>query len=1075
MNARELFLLSPYQFPAATALTLSDEEMSCWMNAYSMLWHPAVLWQASGPPQVDVPYDYEQPKAHHVYAVPAEPHSTMPDDWEDAVKNAGAWFFYGKEKREETLAEGCTFLQTVTPAPLPTNAEDEQAPDNAAKPEKDPDQITTESSEQKDTDENQENAENSEVNAPTLTAEEIHAKLVTLPPEKIQPFLAIGLGYLLLASLSEAMEHDNLLDTPAFWDDIQQAIACLVGISYQPKYEAFNNSNDSDYQNSDPSTEYDRSNSDSDSYDYNGSEYDNYDYGASSSTSAPTIDPATLEPYEQYLYSAAQRIQSAREVLYPVTIYLLDLCLFNDKNPEGCWPPSFHMDLPTNCIATTAALEKLKTSNPTFFENLRTKVETEKVEICGGTYIDREDAVLPVESQLWNIAKGQSAYEELFGRPAQVFARKRFYAHPQLPLFLGSAGYSKALLMPLDDSGYPHFQSTVVSWPSPDGKQVDVFVRAPYSPDAPETLFNLANYLHTTIQQDHSATLLFSHGHKPSCPWYRDFLELARFGPIFGTWFTFSNYFNESMSGEHADARSPDEFHYDYLSERVKEAEHDSLVQTDWPVSGFAIQQRLRRQIDSCWTLAAMHRGLVGSADPLRMDDELTALEDRLETAGPRFSEPTTDLSNAIDTAEQRILSVMSERLLKSAPENNPGYLIVNPCAFKRRLALDLEAGNHPLPIDDIIRACQVEDGRMKIVAEVPALGFLWIPKSGPEGTPPQSLRMRLADDTHVRNEFFEAEIDKETGGIHGIADRRNPISRLAQRLVFNPGSKMQATSIKATSVGPALGEVVSEGVILGGQEQTLARFRQRFRAWLGRPVLEMQIEIIPEQPAAGYPWHAYFGSRFAWRDERALILRGVNGTSYVSQHVRPQTPDFLEIRSHRMNTVIFPGGMPFLHKHDGNLVDVILQPHGEKQQVFDLAIGLDREHPMQTAFGLTSPVPMITTDKGPPHVGAAGWLYHLDNPSILLLGMRAGGLEIPPTYTGEPVEQNSDRSNALRVRLLEIGAQHCQADFRTVRNPVRALLLDSKGERILDSTVNGDTVFLDMTSGDLNQLQIEF
>src|SRR5205814_1134460 len=71
--------------------------------------------------------------------------------------------------------------------------------------------------------------------------------------------------------------------------------------------------------------------------------------------------------------------------------------------------------------------------------------------------------------------------------------------------------------------------------------------------------------------------------------------------------------------------------------------------------------------------------------------------------------------------------------------------------------------------------------------------------------------------------------------------------------------------------------------------------------------LLELRIEIFPEQPAAGYPWHAYFGARFAWRDERAVFLRGVNGTGYITTHVRPQTPDFLELRLARQSTAIFP------------------------------------------------------------------------------------------------------------------------------------------------------------------------
>src|SRR5205807_2422814 len=154
------------------------------------------------------------------------------------------------------------------------------------------------------------------------------------------------------------------------------------------------------------------------------------------------------------------------------------------------------------------------------------------------------------------------------------------------------------------------------------------------------------------------------------------------------------------------------------------------------------------------------------------------------------------------------------------------------------------------------------------------AFGFAWFPKSVADAAP-MPARMKLADERHVRNEFFEAEIDPMTGGLRGIADHRTHVNRLGEQLVFNPGSTMLVKEVRVTSTGPALGEVITEGVLLDNQEQVLARFRQRFRAWLGRPILDLRIEIEPQHLPEGYPWHSYYGARFAWRDERALLLRG--------------------------------------------------------------------------------------------------------------------------------------------------------------------------------------------------------
>jgi hypothetical protein len=648
---------------------------------------------------------------------------------------------------------------------------------------------------------------------------------------------------------------------------------------------------------------------------------------------------------------------------------------------------------------------------------------------------------------------------------------------------LTHTGMTRGLMLTFDDSALPSYQATVVAWPSPDGKQVDCFARKPMPADSPETFFNLAYHLYRTIREDHYATLALVHRAAPACPWYDDWLALTQLAPALGQWHTFTQFFNAVQPGEYAASLSPDEFHYDYLSERVPLAHGTSDPDTldgpprltppegsKVPVSGFARHARLRRRIDTCWTLAALQRGLAGRNDALRIDDELRALEDQAEAHAPDPPE-AADFGERLAEVERQAGEALASRLLSRATADEPGYLILNPCSFTRRVALELDGAAGALPLADPVKASQLDGDKLRAVVEVPALGFAWIPRSGPRGQQSPAMRVRLADERGLRNEFFEAEIDPQTGGLRGIRDHRTGVNRVAQRLVFNPGSLMRATEVKVTSPGPALGEVVAEGVLLGEQEQVLAKFRQRFRVWLGRPVLELRIELLPELPAAGYPWHAYYGARFAWRDERGVLLRGVNGTGYLSAHVRPQTPDFLELRLARQSTVIFPGGLPFHQRQEGRMVDVILAPGGETAQAFELGLALDREHPMQTALGMITPVPLVPTAKGPPHVGAKGWLFHLDAPNLLLTSLRPGGVA-RPTDDGEPPRDGMD---AITARLVECAAYHSHAEFRCARDPRRVALLDGRGETIMEGQTSGDAAIFDLSPGDLARLQIEF
>lgn len=1022
--AHELILLSPYSYPGQNSLMLGKEDMACWLNGYSALWHPAAVLGAKQPPRCEVSYDHEQPHEGAVYAVPEFPPMILPDDWDERVRAAGAVSFRATADRATTLDNLFAALKSQP-----------SMPDGAG-------------------------------------------ALFELAAEQVTPLFGLGLGHLLLATLSEAMEHENLLDHDALWNHVQHAVALLAGVPYvstqtPPAFQ------DDTFATSDfpgdfeeyPAPAVGPEDTEDMPADFEHGSPSDLDRLEVSPMEGGPAEPSGHEPeshgddppwYAQLRF-AAEKLQSAREVLYPVAIHLVDLFLPPDESLTAAWPTTFDRELPLNIVLSGSQLERLEREQPERLAQLAARVQAEQLEVCGGGYLEREDALLPVDSQLWNLLEGQATARRLLGSEFRVFARRRFGFHPQMPLLLSTTGMTRAVLLTFDEGAVPHYQTCTVSWPSADGKQIEAFVRQPQPADSSQTFFNLGHHLFKTTREDHTATLAFVHTAAGPAPWYNDFVELTRLAPVAGQWTTLSRFLGEVVSGDYAPSLSIDEFHFDYLSERVQNKRPD-------PVSGFPAHARLRRRIDGCWALAALHRALAGKNDALDVKTVLDELEGKLEREAPSSS--ALDLTQ-LEAVEKQVAGALAERLQARAESNRPGYLILNPCSFIRRVALELDAGRAPLAVEGPVKACQLDADKMRVVVEAPALGFAWIDRSGPAGAaapPAPPARMRLADRTTVRNEFFEAEVDPETGGLRAIRDHRTRVNRLGQRLVFNPGSAMRASQVKITSAGPALGEIVSEGTLLGEQEQVLARFRQRFRAWLGRPLLDLRIEIEPVQPAAGYAWHAYFGARFAWRDERAVLLRGVNGTGYVTTHNRPQTPDFLEIRLARQSTILFPGGLPFHQRVEGRMLDVILIPEGETATAFELGIGLDREHPMQTALGLVSPPVVIPTAKGPPHVGASGWLFHLDAPNLLLSRLLPGGIERAATGEKPVIIQD-----AVTARMLECAAHSGHSEFRCVRNPTRAALLDARGSFLLEPTVTGDAVFLEVSPGDLVHLQVDF
>jgi hypothetical protein len=400
----------------------------------------------------------------------------------------------------------------------------------------------------------------------------------------------------------------------------------------------------------------------------------------------------------------------------------------------------------------------------------------------------------------------------------------------------------------------------------------------------------------------------------------------------------------------------------------------------------------------------------------------------------------------------------LAERLLARSQEEEPGHLLVNPCNFTRQVAVELAGVKTPLPAP--ARATQIEGDWARVVVDVPALGFAWLPLAVGPGTlvamPKSSL---VVAERTLQNEHFVAEVDPESGGLRIFRGSRDRHNRIGQQLVYGPGSLMHARTIRVTAAGPALGEIVSEGVLLDGHGGELAIFRQRFRCWRSRPLLELRMEMEPVQTPTGYPWHAYYGVRLAWRDERARIFRGVNLMSHPTTHTRPESPDYLEIRSGSARTTLLTGGLPFHQRHSQRMLDVILVPEGETAHAFDLALGADLEEPAQAALDFITPTLAVGVTKGPPHVGKAGWLFHLNASHLVLTSLRpaAGGVD------------------AVIARILECRSLATQAELRCPRDPARAFLIDEFDEPQYELPVVGDAVSLNFAAGEMQRVRIDF
>src|SRR5262249_5426390 len=128
------------------------------------------------------------------------------------------------------------------------------------------------------------------------------------------------------------------------------------------------------------------------------------------------------------LRSAAERLQSAREIVYPVAVHVIELYLPEGQAP---WPAAFDEGQAVNVLACGQQLEKLAGERREQMAQLRERVASGLAEVVGGPYREREDVLLPLESQVANLRLGVAVTEELTGAELKVYGRVRGGLHAQ--------------------------------------------------------------------------------------------------------------------------------------------------------------------------------------------------------------------------------------------------------------------------------------------------------------------------------------------------------------------------------------------------------------------------------------------------------------------------------------------------------------------------------------------------------------------------------------------------------------------------------------------------------------------
>ena len=547
---------------------------------------------------------------------------------------------------------------------------------------------------------------------------------------------------------------------------------------------------------------------------------------------------------------AFEILTRAREHVYSVDAYLLDLCLLDPALPAGSIATALKAKVAVTFLAQAEAIEAQAKLDPGVMAELGQAITDGWVDVAGGTYSEAEDPLLPVESTLWQYRRGGEVYREhLDDRNVETYARRRFGLWPQVAQLGRRFGYRFAVHFGLDGGRFPVAREPKKLWESPEGSSLETLLRLPMAADRPSQGLAFPWKLAATMRTDTVATLPLVHWPAPVASWYVDLRRTASHSPVFGRWATLNDYFQLTDRPYESFRPEPDVYASPYLAQAAAAREAD-------PISRFLAHHRLRARVEGVHWMRAMARAVDASQpdapalDPESVQaelDEIAKAETSLETR--RREEAAT----VLDALEARWSAALARSVAFGAepkPDARPGYLVFNPLDVPRKVAVVLPGASPDLRPEGALIAAQLVDEGVAAVVDLPAFGFAWIPRETDPERPAAELGKVSASGTVLKNETLEVEFDRETGGVRGVLAIGESTARLAQQVVLTGlegddgrpvASRMKREAFEVEFAGPAVVQAVSTSLLVEPKSGLpLARVVQRCRLWAGRPVVEL-------------------------------------------------------------------------------------------------------------------------------------------------------------------------------------------------------------------------------------------
>lgn len=769
-------------------------------------------------------------------------------------------------------------------------------------------------------------------------------------------------------------------------------------------------------------------------------------------------------------------LSEERNHYYPVEACILDLTLVAETTLGASLRDELTRAPSANVVVSGGTLQRMAVAEPATLDALRQAVQQQRAALLGGEVVERRWPLLGLESLAAELRRGASVYEELAGRRPTVYARRRFGLGPALPLALQQAGFQGVLHATLDDGRFPQGSQLKVRWEGAGGASLDAIARVPLDASKPQTFLSFAMKLGESMDGDHVATLLLAHWPGQASVWYDDLRRIARYSGALGKFVTVDQYFRETDAPSQTDRFDAGQYRSPYLKQAIIRKQLD-------PLSAVMRYWKRRGQLESLQALqllARVARGGPTSGQEEAVSQQLAAWAAEVDQ---RAEEPEPDLTQvqAFDAQLTAALEQAAGQLSESLPNAGAargmaGLLVVNGASHARRCGIATTNLSAVPAVEKPVHAADEAQGQRHVVVDVPPLGYTWLAPAATPAAKPKRPVPPLAEDTILRNEFFEALLNPVTGSLQAIHEYQARGNRLSQQLALRlpgPGggrageayrdpdetavySVMAVDQIAVTASSTVLGEITTRGRLLDRHGQPQAKYIQIFRVWRGSRVLVIDIELEPLVEPQADPWNSYYACRFAWSNETAELYRTVHQQRQPVAGKQLEAPHYVDIVADPQRTTIFTGGLPFHRRVGLRMLDTLLVVRGERCRQFRVGIGIDVAHPLPEAQALVAP-PLMVPRTAPP-APASSWLFHFDARNV--------------TATHWAPLWSAGRMVGFETRVLETMGRSAAVKLSACRALVSACRVDLAGKVVAELPVAQGQAQLELAAHDWATVQ---